>query len=143
MTKELEALERIKKSPEIYWKLNGKHHYLQDLDIIETALKDYEYQTKVFEKLTESKLPILTEEEIEQLKKSSGYIAEYNGTYVDENTFKKLKVLDIIKEHGLIIDDLLSCLKEEDAYWDYHWQFENLTQDLTQEEYELLREILL
>lgn len=76
------------------------------LNIIETELKNYEYQTK---------LPTLSKKEIEQLKKSSGYIDEYEGVYVDENTLKKLKAFEIIKTHPEQLLDII----ETDNYNEY------------------------
>ncbi len=111
----------------------------EDLLIVEAALENYEYQTKVFEKLTEPKLPILTKEEMEQLKKSSDYIAKYNGTYVDENTFKKLKALEIIIKYEIDI----RTLEESESLEDYNEGVYPIGATIdTQEEYDLLKEVL-
>lgn len=113
-------------------------------DIIESTLKDYEYQTRVLKKLTEPKLLSLSEKEIQQFKNSSAYITEYEGVYVDENISKKLKALKIIKEKEVDVGLLIRCLNSyciDSACQEYNqW---TQTKHLTHEECVLLKEVLL
>lgn len=141
MSKELEAWQEIKLGyicgqgaiNEFALRENERENF----KIIETALKNYEELTSrpvILYRKTHAKSKAI----IDTICKNYKEVKITN--LVDE---KKLKALEIIIKHSLIIDDLLSCLEEEHAYWDYHWQFEYSRQDLTREEYELLKEVLL
>lgn len=84
MSKELDALERIRKCLEYGDDELGDVHYfehIEDLDIIEFAIKDYEKLKNEYDRL----------ESFHKL-----IIERYNQLNIDYN--KKLKALDIIKE---------------------------------------------
>ena len=110
MSKELEALERIRKARYfVDFELNANvgEDYKEELDIIETALK----------------------ENIE-LKKCIDLIGDI------ETNNKKLKALEIIKEKKVYPSFLLNTKNLEE----YN---KEVIQKLTQEEYDLLKEVLL
>ena len=55
---------------------------------------------------------------------------------------KELKALEIIKEKRLDVDCLIKWLRKDD-YELYHHTYLHHREDLTQEEYDLLKEVLL
>ncbi len=118
MSKELTPLQALEKLTN--YKCSCMSEKIECKNIIETALKDYErLKTSYLEK-------ILNEE-------SKEYI------------YKKLKALEIIKEKRVDVALLILCENAED----YNFQISLINEDnenykeLTQEEYELLVEVLL
>ena len=129
MSKELEAFERIKNhtlsyAGDIYKTFtDSREKQVQDLDIIETTLKEYDGAKK----------------HIEALNKE-----------IIENSIKsiKLKVLEIIKEKRVDACYFMNCrtLEEynDDVLASYAYEENDAEQRmLTQEEYDLLKEVLL
>lgn len=125
MTKELDALEVSKQLKDFVLEFvkNGldRRFIHGSFEIIETALKDYENL---------------------KLKHKS-----MQDAVLDD--FKKLKALEIIKEKQVNVDNFLRHIKKETDYKEYKrlcglykiMVFSD--KDLTQEEYDLLKEVLL
>lgn len=117
MSEELETLKRIIKT----YEERGIIHY-SDIDIIETAFKDYE----------------------ELLKKHKDLERKY---YIETLSidYKKLKALEIIKEKEVDTLLLFRCFEFDNLYGYSHFEMYNqelYTQNITQEEYDLLKEVL-
>lgn len=118
-TKEDLALERLKGTllAEGYWQ-----DVLEDFAIIETALNNY-----------------------------------YKLLGENEETTKKLKALKVIKEKKVNVPSLITLFKSQTSYEDYeqlwnndirwqltkNWDIQFSRKKLTQEEYDLLKEVLL
>ncbi len=132
MSKELEALNEIK---EKYKNDNG---LLRRLNVIETALKKLEVYDMV-EKLPMPKVEVLDDNKI-------SYVG-HNIVITDKEQFdkdqKKLKALEIIKEKKVEF----SFLYKSDTVEEYNswlWAIiDHKVYTLVQEEYELLKEVLL
>lgn len=118
MSKELKALERVRN-----FMSNNAVHWKQDIAIIETALKRLEELEKAFVTLSK---------EDEKTKKLLSLEIEKNRT------------LEIIKKKRVDADLFLTILEDknqDDKLWSYNfWNAEK--NSLTQEEYELLKEML-
>ena len=149
MSKEIEALEQLKMQV-------GNIHYfdfskgypnqttieLRDSELfttIEKALKDYELmkQTKII--VIDKNI---SDDDLEKLKNQRIFASSLEESKVellfDEETQKKLKALEIIKEKGII----LQFIKETYTVEQYNaGVFGTLVKPLTQEEYDLLKEI--
>ena len=123
MSKGLEALERMKHhcavSQEYFYE-----HFGEDLDIVETELKRYS-------KIEELCGPTIFDKDCinEIIEKT------VDECLINEN---KLKALEIIKDKIVLIDVLF----DTDTLEDYN-DFKSKQEQLTQEEYDLLKEILL
>lgn len=124
MSKELtplESFERIKNITYDRTDLYGIEEYRKSLDIIETALK-----------------------EKENIEKTINELFSENGKVITTIDIKKqLKAFEIIKDKGVDVLKLKECkrCKKPDEYnkrtcYSYH-------NELTQEEYDLLKEVLL
>ena len=121
MSKELQALERIKS----HYKDKVCIDVLDDFDIIETSLK-----------------------ENETLKEC--YKNELNNTaYYNNLALKYKRALEIIKNKKINVGSFIQCSNEPYEEYKESWKFwhkgsfKNLVDELlTQEEYELLKEIL-
>lgn len=139
MSKELEAFRKIKE-----YLVNLQFHFLEEeLDIIETALKEYEEHKQILNdyglSLFDFRHACFT---FVQFKNSKGF----------EGVEKKLKALKIIKEKEVNVYILQWYLKHS-SYEQYADDFERNRRDcdlpdlgdkiLTQEEYDLLKEVLL
>lgn len=141
MNKELEALEEIKR----LYKWYTKYAYDAELDkeeihsfaIIETALKEYEMmkQTKII--VADKKI---SDDDLEKLM-NQGMLTDLQceiKPLFDEETQKKLKALEIIKEKEV---DMFIFLHSGDLE-----TYNDMVEDnrkLTQEEFNLLREVLI
>ena len=136
MSKELKALERIK------YKLSSTkaNGYWEDLDTIETALEDYE-NLKILNENQRHNIELLMEEN-KTLKQMIRNFNEAIGEpqMIPPNVEKKLKALEIIKEKmadvQLLDRGYITCV------FDYNNQYDDKKYHLTQEEYELLKEVL-
>ena len=117
MNKELESLKEIKK----YFPFKVNELEYQNIDIIETALKNYENLKQENEQLKTSYLENLLNEE------SKEYI------------YKKLKALDTIKERFTI----QFSKSDLPNYYGIMQIGTNPVYIKTQEEYDLLKEVLL
>lgn len=120
MNKEMTPLQALKKIKQaryfVDFELDAKvsEDYKKELDIIETALKDYEKKTKLAK--------------------------EYKDV---NNVAKRLKALEIIKEKRVFIEELISS-DNVDEYNDYVDEQGRYDEDkLTQAEFDLLKEVLL
>lgn len=129
MNKELNALERIKK----YYPFKIGELEYQNIDIVETALKNYEHLYQIW-----------------NCKDSDTMIIQTTKTIHDENN-KKLKALEIIKKKGCSYMEILlivSCKRYEEYCFEmnsdrvYENGFECERAFKTQEEYDLLKELL-
>lgn len=116
----LKALETIKNAPTIYVGCGSDIYtrYSHECKLIETALKDYEKKTKLAKE------------------------------YADvNNVAKRLKALEIIKNKRVNVRAFLKCCQMEDGLTIYNNQCddkqEKESKELTQEEYDLLKEVLL
>jgi len=116
----LEALEIIKHTTDLY-RPNELNGYKNELDIIETALK------------RNVELELANIELEHHLK-----LAEKE---LNENE-RKLKALEIIKEKRVDVCLLISCIYDFDLDY-YNSCMCNKERCLTQEEYDLLKEVLL
>ena len=123
MSKGLEALERMKHhcavSQEYFYE-----HFGEDLDIVETELKRY---SKIEELCGQT---IFDKDCINEIIEKT-----VDECLINEN---KLKALEIIKDKIVLIDVLF----DTDTLEDYN-DFKSKQEQLTQEEYDLLKEILL
>lgn len=139
MNKELEALERI------YCHLSkvDGDRFKQDKAIIETTLKEYELlkQTEIIVTVKE-----ITDEDLEKFKNQRMYIGSSEPceiiSVLDEETKKKLKALDIIKEHGVDVAEIMIC----QDYHQYEARFcENIKGrvKLNKKEFDFLKEVLI
>ena len=133
MSKELKALNELKKR-------YGKNFSMQDDErthIIENALKRLYKFEKVFEELN---LDISDDVDLKNWIK----LAQFHY----ENKNKKLKALEIIREKEIDVGEFLSCILLEkkdyikDAFEEFNCHLLTHKQ-LTQEEYDLLKEVLL
>ena len=113
MSKELEALDRLFNS-----NLNN-YEYRKEYDLIETALKVYEKIKLEYSEIKIYHYDLLKENERLHNQKA-----------------KKLKAFEIIKDKRVNADWLLETENVEE----YN---ESLYNDLTQEEFDLLKEVLL
>ncbi len=142
MSKELEAFERIKNHTlsyvgDTYKTLtDSREMQVEDLDIIETALKNYEELT--------NKPVILygkTQALIDAICKAHKEVKVI--TIIDE---KKIRAFDIIKKKRVNVLELCTCANYETYLaffnkWNWYGEYDEYI--LTQEEYDLLREVLL
>lgn len=132
MSKELEALEKLTN-----YKCSCMSEKVECKEIIETALKEYETmkQTKIV--VADKKI---SDEDLEKLKNQrmfSDLQCEIKPLF-DEETQKKLKALEIIKEKEV---DVFIFLHSGDLE-----TYNDIVEDnrkLAQEEYGLLKEVLL
>ncbi len=139
MSKELEALQRIRKNLTRYSDSDDKPYLYEqdkrDLDIIEAALKDYELMKQT--KFIVNDKKINEDDVLEQLKK--GIITVNNlkiESLFDEETQKKLKALEIIKEKRVNVHYLMLY----QSYIEYNDLF--CKKQLTETEWNLLKECL-
>lgn len=169
MSKELEALERIKNIPlyhveqdidETYdgeteysyheeYDGNIKDIYPGEINIIEVALKDYESmkQTKII--VADKKI---SDDDLEKLKNQRMFVGSLGQCEIkflpNEETQKKLKALEIIMNKNVNLQKLRKCFWEPHYYTFAPLDFYNAGMMrpeylLTKEEYKLLREVLL
>lgn len=142
MTKEFEALERIK---EFYpqWRLSNR----KDFNLIETALSQAQNDKRELEELQEvlDDFGVFNTFNLIDTLKNIRFLEMQH--IIDA---KKLKALEIIKEKMVSLDDLNDAIYEDD----YHQNNEHNAIDiynqnrfeykqLTQEEFDLLKEVLL
>lgn len=146
MSKELEAFERIKNHTLSYTGgfyrtlTDSREKEVEDLDIIESALKDNLGFRKALEFLREDYQKL--EEKVNDLER---IIKE------PDTTIKKLKAFEIIKEKEVNVQYFKMCLE---VGWDYdlfeeHCRDNNEWEEdppykhsMTKEEYDLLKEVL-
>lgn len=117
MIKGLEALERLRNTllAEGYWQ-----DILQDVSIIEEELKDYQ-EINIKYKLA-----------IEFIGNIADELCEHDLDELTDKIVKVKKALEIIKNKQVSIRALEQCVKTNCSY-----------PGLTQEEYDLLKEVLL
>lgn len=120
MSKGLEALGKIKEC--LFWSDEG----LNDIAIIEKELKDYEYWSSFVKCYGDVKA--------EDLQR---FI--HNGWVYDQTGYKKDKALKIIKDKAVSMAILFQSTNVEE----YNHCKNLLAFDLTQEEYDFLKEVLL
>lgn len=155
MSKELEAFAKVKERLEIWdcseesnWEeySTGSYQCEKELEIIEKGLKESEQIKAVLQDFHLANPQNL----IDYLKNCKELEKEYSRL-VGEKTFlvnkvadeqKKLKALEIIKDKRLDVAWLIKWLKSDD-YDRYHHVMLYHREDLTQEEYDLLKEVLL
>lgn len=119
MNNALEALEKLTN-----YKCSCMSEKVECKEIIEKALKDYEKIKFEHSELKTYHYDLLKENEM-----------------LHNQNVKKLKALKIIKEKKVDIHILTTAIKLNDIY-QYNARFENCAQ-LTQEEFDLLKEALL
>ena len=147
MNKGLKALEELRQNT-----IDDTHMFdYMFFDIIEKELKEYELmkQTKY---IVADKKP--TDDDLEKLKNQRMFVTDLPQCEIkplfDEETQKKIKALEIIKEKMVNLDDLNDAICEDS----YHQNNEHNAIDiynqnrfeykqLTQEEFDLLKEVLL
>jgi hypothetical protein len=137
MSKELQALEGI-----VFY-LNAsnepKSHYFKKIEIIKTALKEHEVmkQTKFIVSINK-----FSDADLDKLK-NQRMISNLEPCEIkplfDEETQKKLKAFEIIKEKEV---DVRGINVSSAANEYNNWFSKRLKNDLTQEEYDLLKEVL-
>lgn len=119
----------------------------EDFDNVETALKDYEMmkQTKI---ITVNK--DVSDDDLEKLKNQRSFICSSGESKVellfDNETQKKLKAFEIIKEKKVDVTYIIEHPEEKDVIW-YNSRFMGVLCEgwrmLSQAEYNLLKEVLL
>lgn len=166
MSKELaplEALEILKEANAIYCGCasNLFARYRFEIETIETALKDYEMQKRIVKDLTACKYDLIEERNKRIIERRAIY-DDYNFQFLKRDVAckgcqyyenekctnkddcfwleleRKLKAFEIIKEKKVDIVEFFrspTCF----AYNAHHIVF---SQDLTQEEFDLLKEVL-
>lgn len=115
----------------------------EDFDNVETALKDYEMMKQAKIIVADKKI---SDDDLEKLKNQRMFICGSGESKVellfDEETQKKLKALEIIKEKRVDVRYLFQCKSLRDYNFIYKGTNEsNLC--LTKEEYKLLKDVLL
>lgn len=148
MSKELEASKSLKIIKEMYEHFVKTYRELEpklmicekeDFDIIETALKEYEFmkQTKII--VDDKKI---SDDDLEKLKNQGIIVGNLEQSKIeplfDNETQNKLKALEIIKNKQVNVFVLLH-IEDLETYNDMIGDNRNLTQ----QEYDLLREVLL
>lgn len=149
MSKELTTLKSLKIIKEMYEHFVKTYRELEpklmicekeDFDIIETALKDYELMKQAKIIVADKKI---SDDDLEKLKNQRMFICGSGESKVellfDEETQKKLKALEIIKEKEVNVGLLSRCANAER----YNNGICYEPRYLTQEEYDLLKEVLL
>ena len=160
MSKGLEALENIKRDMEYVTRLDfvkpivsGEvqqelykiyHRETPELDIIEKELKEYELMKQTQIIICDKKI---SDDDLEKLKNQrllSGKLEPCEvKPFFDETIDKKLKALEIIKRTAMKLvsleDDTTICVKGRYAFYDNELY---KSEELTQEEYDLLKEVL-
>lgn len=148
MSKELEASKSLKIIKEMYEHFVKTYRELEpklmicekeDFDIIETALKEYEFmkQTKII--VSDKKI---SDDDLEKLINQGIIVGNLEHSKIeplfDNETQKKLKALEIIKEKEVNVGLLSRCANAER----YNKGICYEPRYLTQEEYDLLKEEL-
>ena len=142
MSKELEALDRLYCAGrlDLDYVLNGKQN--QDYKIVETALKEYEFmkQTKII--VSDKKI---SDDDLEKLINQGIIVGNLEQSKIeplfDNETQNKIKALEIIKKKEVNVCYLFQCK----SLRQYNYIYKGTNQSelcLTQEEYDLLREVL-
>lgn len=159
----LQALERIKKAPISYKEETPRftHTYLQDLDTIETALKDYESRKTLLENIDKDVVVFEPKEVWEEKQKLLKAVEEVKLPKIkklDDDVFcfediqemvfmskskheedeKYKKAVEIIKNKN---PDL--CLLKTSRDFQHYMDLCAMRNEITQEEYDLLKEVLL
>jgi len=156
MSKELEALKFIKNvEVEIGNDLNTatkvfelNHEYNKAFDIVEKALKEYEMMKQIKIIVVDKKI---SDDDLDKLKNQRVFVGNLEQCEIkslfDERTQKQLKALEIIKEKNVNVRAFRKVLlmKQNDdvKLMAYNSQNDKYEDDLTQEEYDLLKEVLL
>lgn len=148
MSKELEALKSLKIIKEMYEHFVKTYRELEpklmicekeDFDIIETALKDYELMKQAKIIIADKKI---SDDDLEKLKNQRMFLCSSGESKIellfDEETQKKLKALEIIKNKQVNVFVLLH-IGDLETYNDMIADNRNLTK----EEYDLLKDVLL
>ena len=145
----LEAFAKVKDRLEIWdcseesnWEEYGTGYYEceEELDLIETTLKNYEELTNkpvILYGRTHRNTQALIDTICKNYK-------EVKITNIEDE--KKLKALEIIKEKKVDTLLLFRCFDFDNLYGYPHFEMYNqelYTQNITKEEYDLLREVLL
>ena len=172
MNKELEALQEVRQQLTYYKeyakeKLPTKAEQIdasceEELNLIKTTIKEKEQQDQIINTIKEiisfkAQEPEFEMDEDGSVRSMFGRVylelkreitnneRELFRNWILETCFpKELKALEIIIEHRINIDDLLEIIESEgkNAYWEYHFMYDGRTQDLTQEEFDLLKDVL-
>ena len=137
MSKGLEALKRIGKqtTKDTSFGIDIETNCNKDYKIIEKELKELEERREMMRRFNEACVPMI----------------------LDNETEKKLKALEIIKENKVNVPSLITLFKSQTSYEDYeqlwdndirwqltkNWDIQFSRKKLTQEEYDLLKEVLL
>lgn len=123
---ELKALNDLRNCLQAYYTMENVPSLDENLNIIEKALKEYK-----------------------ELKQDYAMLKEEYALY-RKDTEKQIKALEIIKEKRVNVDNFLSFIRKETTYEDYlikHNKFVitkiTFKEKLTQEEYDLLKEVLI
>ena len=145
MNKELEVLNDLRS-----WFTIHDENAQRDLNIIETALKDYELmkQTKII--VADKKI---SNDDLEKLKNQRMLVGSLEQCEIkplfDKETQKKLKALEIIKEKKVDIKDLYKTLSFYLMHPDcelkeyiYYNSLKTAEERLTEDQYDLLKEVL-
>lgn len=148
MSKELEAYNRLCSHLDYDnddYMFNGC--YEEDNKVIETALKDYELakQTKI---ITVDKE--ISDDDLEKLTSQRMFVDNSEQCEIklllNEEFQKKITALEIIKDKKVDVPYIIENPEEKDVIW-YNSRFMGVLCEgwrmLSQEEYDLLREVLL
>ena len=148
MSKELEAYRRLCRHLDYDnddYMFNGD--YEEDNKVIETALKDYELakQTKI---ITVDKE--ISDDDLEKLTSQRMFVDNSEQCEIklllNEEFQKKITALEIIKDKKVDVPYIIENPGEKDVIW-YNTRFMGVLCEgwrmLSQEEYDLLREVLL
>ena len=131
MSKELEALKKLvndeilqkykdSRNIDFYW----NDEIAQEIDIIEKALKDYERYKPLIENIQDGLASAIAFEDLKVL-------------------ITRSKTLEIIKKKQVAVDEFIRCCKKENNSLEEYNNFAGDKNSLTQDEFVLLKEILL
>ena len=142
MSKELEALEEAKELTHRLITSGSWDKIEEQLNIVESALKEYETIKQIKIVVADAKI---SKEDLKKLINQRGFISNLQPCEIkslfDEETQKKLKALEIIKEKVMPLVSLDEGELCKGHYRVYDGELYMHT-ELTKEEYDLLREVL-
>ena len=152
MSKGLEALETIR---HIHDMECGKDESInKDFDVIEKELKDYQEIREIAKRYNWDDIT----SKIFSVETDKKYRDLFNSAIVNiQEDYRKARALEIIKENKVNVPSLITLFKSQTSYEDYeqlwdndirwqltkNWDIQFSRKKLTQEEYDLLKEVLL
>ena len=150
MSKELDALEKAKMDMNYHRKYERDYYYPKEerekyFSIIENALKDYELMKQAKIIVADKKI---NDDDLEKLKNQIMFLCSSGESKVevlsDEETQKKLKALEIIKNKEVNVQELFDFIKkyeEHNGLYMYNGH-RPYGKRINEKEFDLLKEVL-